>query len=414
MKHAEPLSMKHLIKMPPRKLETNVIYCADNLEVMKQLPSESIDLIYIDPPFGTNSLRKSKTWDKQVQGLSFYDSFGGGIKTYVSFMVDRLEQMHRLLKPTGSIYVHLDWHAVHYIKCKMDEIFGEKNLKNEIIWHYRSGNIAKNSFMRKHDNILFYSKNKELANFNMQYKKEYYKSLYPTKKISFKGANDAEDQHGKYRISQVDSVWEISHVFTLSKEHLPYPTQKPLALLERIIKASSNKGDIVADFFCGCGTTLSAAQKLDRKWLGVDANTEASKEIRKRMARDHSMKIDVTPLKNLTKAEALRLPHFEFEKYCVRCIGGIPTKKTPGRDGGVDGKLIKDGTPIEVKQSEKIGRPAVDKFHKHLRRNGRGIIIALSFSKEAKEEAHRLKVDEGKDLQLITLDTLIKNGTKAA
>ena len=193
-----------------------------------------------------------------------------------------------------------------------------------------------------------------------------------------------------------------------------WPTEKPKPLLERIIKTSSNPGDIVADFFCGCGTTLSVAQKLGREWVGVDANTEASKTIRKRMARDHSMKIDITPLKNLTRAEALRLNHFGFEKYCVRCIGGYPLKKTPGKDGGVDGKLIRDGTPIQVKQSKRIGRPTIDKFHKHLKRNGRGIIIALSFSKDAKEEAHRLKVDEGKDLKLITLDNLIKNGTKAA
>ena len=243
---------------------------------MKQLPTESIDLIYIDPPFNTGKQQKTN-------GIGYNDKANGGLSGYILFMRERLFQMHRLLKSTGSIYVHLDWHAVHYIKCKMDEIFGEKNLKNEIIWHYRSGNIAKNSFMRKHDNILFYSKNKELANFNMQYKKEYYKSIYPTKKISFKGANDAEDQHGKYRISQVDSVWEISHVFTLSKEHLPYPTQKPLALLERIIKASSNKGDIVADFFCGSGTSLLAAKKLGRKWIGCDISPKAVEIAQKRL-----------------------------------------------------------------------------------------------------------------------------------
>ena len=422
--------MKHLIKIPERTLETNVIYCADNLEVMKQLPNESIDLIYIDPPFGTNSLRKSKTWDQEVQGISFYDSFGGGVKSYVSFLSDRLEQMHRLLKPTGSIYVHLDWRAVHYIKCKMDEIFGEKNFQREIIWDIQclSGfkKTLANNWIRGHDSILFYSKKRKGFVFNKLYTPHDEKYLRRFNKIDKAGNRYFERQKGGPRRylkdvvkkgKRIGDVWSDIKSFQqicTSKERLPYPTQKPLALLERIIKASSNEGDIVADFFCGCGTTLSASQKLGRKWLGVDANTEASKTIRKRMARDHSMKIDITPLKNLTKAQALRLPHFEFEKYCVRCIGGIPTKKTPGRDGGIDGKLIKDGTPIEVKQSEKIGRPVVDKFHKHLRKNGRGIIIALSFSKEAKEEAHRLKVDEGKDLQLITLETLIKNGTKAA
>ena len=194
----------------------------------------------------------------------------------------------------------------------------------------------------------------------MQHKKEYYKALYPTKKLSFKGANDDEDKYGKFRISQVDSVWEIPHVFTLGKEHLPYPTQKPLSLLERIIQASSNKGDIVADFFCGCATTLSAAQKLGRYWVGVDASKDASVVIRKRMLRDHNLKIKITPLKNLTERQAKALSHFEFENYCVRCVGGVPTKKT--NDGGIDGYLIEDGTPIQVKQSESIGRGVLDSF----------------------------------------------------
>ena len=416
--------MKHLIKMPERTLEANVIYCADNLEVMKQLPNESIDLIYIDPPFGTNSLRKSKTWDQEVQGLSFYDSFGGGVKSYVSFMTDRLEQMHRLLKPTGSIYVHLDWRAVHYIKCKMDEIFGTKNFLNEIIWAYHgNASVPKKNFNKRYENILFYSKDNRKYKFNKQYL-PYREDQIKRYKLKDKNGKRYYINRNKtnpkgYRIYMREGLalsnnWTDIQNLTGQKEKIGYPTQKPLALLERIIKVSSNKGDVVADFFCGCGTTLSAAQKLGRKWVGVDANTKASKTIRKRMARDHSLKLDITPLKNLTKAQALKLSHFEFEKYCVRCIGGIPTKKTPGTDGGVDGKLIKDGTPIQVKQSEKIGRPVVDAFHKHLRRNGRGIIIALSFSKGAKEEAHRLKVDEGKDLQLISLDTLIKNGTKAA
>ena len=401
--------MSNLVKFPKNILKTNVVYCADNLEVMKQLPSESIDLIYIDPPFGKNAVRKSRAWDSQVQGLSFYESWGNGIYSYVAFMRDRLEQMHRLLKPTGSIYVHLDWKSVHYIKVEMDKIFGESNFKNEIIWHYRSGNIAKNNFMRKHDNILLYSKNKKLSKFNMQYRKEYYKALYPTKKLSFKGANDSEDKHGKYRTSQIDSVWEIPHVFTLGKEHLPYPTQKPLALLERIIKASSNENDVVADFFCGCATTLSAAQSLGRNWIGVDASKDASIVIRKRMLRDHNLKIEITPLKNLTMEQAKALDPFEFEKYCVRCIGGIPNEKQRG-DGGIDGTLIEDGTPIQVKKSENIGRPVIDSFYKHLKKNGRGIIIALSFGSGAKEEAMKLKL-EGYDLQLWTLKNILQEGT---
>ena len=160
------------------------------------------------------------------------------------------------------------------------------------------------------------------------------------------------------------------------------------------------------------GLFTSDAEKLERKWLGVDASKEASKVIRKRMVRDHNLKIEITPLKNLNKAQVLKLNPFEFESYCVRCVGGIPNEKQRS-DGGIDGKLIYDGTPIQVKKSPHIGRPVVDSFHKHLRKNGRGIIIALSFSKGAKEEASRLKVDEGKDLQLITLDKILSEGTNS-
>ena len=123
----------------------------------------------------------------------------------------------------------------------------------------------------------------------------------------------------------LSDVWSDINSFqqnSTAKERLPYPTQKPLALLERIIKASSNENDVVADFFCGCATTLSAAQNLGRNWIGVDASKDASVVIRKRMLRDHNLKIEITPLKNLTMEQAKALDPFEFEKYCVRCIGG--------------------------------------------------------------------------------------------
>ena len=375
---------------------------------MRQLPAESIDLIYIDPPFGTNSLRKSKAWNNEVQGFSFYDSYGGGIKSYVSFLSDRLEQMHRLLKPTGSIYVHLDWRSVHYIKVKMDEIFGEKNFVNEIIWCYQDQAGRKNArfYKKTHDTILWYSKNKSLYKINSIAKqslsdsfikrfRSYFNSNGQITYKTLKEKSPSVFKKLKCSPEKLNKVWVDKNKGTTmvdwwtdikplkkrsenSRELFFYPTQKPLSLLERIIETATNKGDIVADFFSGCGTTISTAEGLGRKWLGVDASKEASKVIRKRMARDHSLKIEITPLKNLNKAEVLRLNPFEFESYCVRCVGGIPNEKQRS-DGGIDGKLIYDGTPIQVKKSPNVGRPVIDTFHKHLRKNGRGIIIAISF-----------------------------------
>ena len=145
-------------------------------------------------------------------------------------------------------------------------VFGVKNFRNEIVWHYRTGGVSKKWFAKKHDTIFSYTKTNNYT-FNVQYMKQYY-----DKTPSFKDKNSGEDEKGYYNIVAQDDVFNIPAVFNMSKQRLGYPTQKPDALLERIIKASSNEGDIVADFFCGCGTTIAAAEKLNRKWIGVDIN----------------------------------------------------------------------------------------------------------------------------------------------
>ena len=152
----------NLIKMPKRVLKTNVIYCADNLEVMKQLPGDSIDLIYVDPPFNTGTLRKSKAWDQEVQIGDFDDKWGGGVNSYILWMNNRLREMHRLLKPTGILCVHLDYNATHYIKVELDKIFGKgspdrgmKHLVNEIIWKFsQGGGRSSNKFKNRHNYIF--------------------------------------------------------------------------------------------------------------------------------------------------------------------------------------------------------------------------------------------------------------------
>jgi len=200
-------------------------------------------------------------------------------------------------------------------------------------------------------------------------------------------------------------VWPILPLTSSSKERVGWDTQKPLVLLEKIIQMASKKGDLVGDFFCGCGTTLVAAHKLDRKYIGVDNSPKASKVIRQRL---NSLNIDVRELavKTLTKNQILELSPFEFQEYVIRCIGGEPNRSKVG-DGGIDGKLINDGTPIQVKKSPDVGRPVLDSFYKHLKINNRGVIIALSFGKGAYEEVAKLK-REGYDIELITLDDIME------
>lgn len=235
---------------------------------MAGLPQGACDLIYIDPPYGTSA-----------------DGRGGPVQDYVAFLASRIEAMHRLLAPNGSIYVHLDWRCVHYVKVLMDRVFGEAQFLNEIIWSYRSGSRPGRWFARKHDSILLYAKQagrhtfhclREGAYRTLDMKKDEQGRPYKSTRrgpIYFDPAGPA-----------LSDVWEMPFLSTVSKERVGYPSQKPLALLERIILASSNPGDLVADFFCGSGTTLVAAKRLGRRWLGVDINPEAVSIAERRLA----------------------------------------------------------------------------------------------------------------------------------
>lgn len=194
----------------------------------------------------------------------------------------RLWEMKCVLKETGSIYVHCDWHASHYIKCEMDKIFGYKNFVNEVIWCYKSGGASPNTcFSRKHDVLLFYVKSSNYF-FAPQKEKSYNRDF---KSYHFIGIHEFQDEIGWYTIVGMKDYWELDMVGRTSHERLSYPTQKPEALLERIIKASSNEGDVVADFFCGSGTTCAVAMKHNRHFIGCDSSPVAITVTRDRLVK---------------------------------------------------------------------------------------------------------------------------------
>ena len=317
--------------------------------------------------------------------------------------------MHGLLKTTGILCVHLDYKSVHYIKVELDKLFGygnpdkgSKHLVNEIIWCYGSGGASKKHFSKKHDTILVYSKTSNY-NFNCDSVREPYKEKCKVKHKTINGIKYLR----KNPLGRVPFDWfELPIITNTAKERIGYPTQKPIKLLNRFIKAFTNKNDIVADFFCGCGTTLSASQSLGRRWIGCDISKEASKVMRKRMARDHQLKIDILQLKSLTKLEILKLGHGEFEKYAVRSVGGTPTPNSKP----VDGYML-DGSPIEVKMTDKVGVGVLDKFHRFLQKNGRGYIVAKSFGRGFKDEVARLKLEEGLDVVFMTIDDIIRDAS---
>ncbi|MFT4245441.1 MAG: site-specific DNA-methyltransferase [Micrococcaceae bacterium] len=269
----------------------NKLIYGDNLKVLQKLiglkqagllkngdGSDGVRLIYIDPPFATGKKFESlKTKHKAYQ-----DKLTG--KDYLEWFRKRLVLLKDLLAEDGSIYVHLDYRKSHYVKVLMDEIFDENNFVNEIIWHYYSGGGSKKQFSKKHDTILLYQKSNKRT-FNLQYEKKYVLG----KKVGIEKLKKAdrewlEDENGVYTHILMRDTWYIPIINPLNKqERVNYPTQKPEALLERVIKASSNEGDIVLDCFGGSGTTAAVAEKLKRRWISCDIGELSIKTQQKRL-----------------------------------------------------------------------------------------------------------------------------------
>lgn len=237
----------------------NTIYHANNLNVLRSLPDSSVDLIYIDPPFNTGKVQFRNTGGKH---LCYSDSFGSN---FIEFLQLRCIEAHRILKPNGSMFVHADYREIHYIKVMLDLVFGRNNFINEIIWAYDFGGRSKSRWPAKHDNILFYAK--DANNFTFNYD-EIDRVPYKTK-----GGFVSKEKLRKGKT--LTDVWWNTIVPTNSKEKTGYPTQKPLAIVSRIVKVHSNKGNVVIDFFAGSGTTGKAAIDLDRKFILIDENPQA-------------------------------------------------------------------------------------------------------------------------------------------
>jgi DNA modification methylase len=416
-------------------METNIIYCGDCLIKLKELPDESVDLIYIDPPFSSNR-NYVAFWNEQEK-RHFEDRFEN-VRTYIDYMKPRVEQLYRVLKPTGSFYYHCDWHASHYIKVllDMDYLFGYKNFLNEIVWSYRRWPSKSKAYQRFHDIILYYAKNKGSHVFNTVYQDiaDITRKIHKGKKqqaLVIDGHRWSKDSAEKADKTPIGDAWYISTIAGNARERLGYPTQKPEALLERIIKASSNEGDIVLDAFCGCGTALVVAEREKRRWIGIDISPTACRVMAKRLKDECGVKegIDFW-IRDLPKAvEELRAyPAFEFQNWAVNAIGGIPSR-TKVRDKGIDGKLypiedikkekgkgidlfgdIDRYIPVQVKRTDQVGSPDIEKFETAMKRDKRdkGIFVGFSFSRDAEAEIRRAERDEGLEIEPITVIQIIE------
>lgn len=299
-------------------LQPNRLIFGDNLHIMRMLPSNSIDLIYIDPPFFSGR-NYNVLFGDQNEVRSFTDIWEGGMPGYITWLNARLLEMKRLLKPTGLIYVHVDWHASHYVKVELDKIFGYDNFRNEIVWCYAGGGVPKKDFPRKHDVIFRYSKSDDYC-----YKavfKPYTKGTIERGRTKVKGdivlrkegtplpdwwiSNLECDKCGNKLIENIKRIASPT-----DPEKIGYPTQKSEALLERITTTSSNPGEVVADFFCGGGTTPVVAQKLGRRWIACDISRIAVSVTRDRLLREFLSKDKKAIQQSLEKVPDISIEHW--------------------------------------------------------------------------------------------------------
>lgn len=413
----------------------NVLYYGDNLDVLRRhVKDESVDLVYLDPPFNSNAtynvlfaeqngsraaaqikaFEDTWRWDQEAardydetveQGgkvadalIAFRDLLGlSNMLAYLSMMAPRLVELRRVLKPTGSIYLHCDPTASHYLKVLMDAVFGAQNFRNEITWKRTSAHNDPHRYGRNTDTILFYTKSdtwtwnqlyqahnpEYLARFRKRdpsgrqwadwdlsakglsgggYRYEYKgtTSLWRVPLETMKRLDNEGRLHftarGGIRLKRylddtpgvpMQTLWaDISPINSQARERLGYPTQKPLALLERIVQASSNEGDVVLDPFCGCGTAISAAQKLKRQWIGIDITHLAINLIKYRLRDEYGVEagkdyqvigepVDLTGAAQLASDDP-----YQFQWWVLGLVGARPMEEKKGADRGIDGRLF--------------------------------------------------------------------------
>lgn len=470
---------------PSALVDTRVVYCGDCLDQLANLPEKCVDLVYIDPPFNSNR-NYEVFWGERKEKRAFEDRHAS-TQAYIDYMRPRCVQLKRVLKDTGSYYYHCDWHASHYVKVMLDQIFGQSNFRSEIIWRRTNAKgLAFRGFPNNHDTIFYYAGpdgftwNRQFREHDPDYIKQFYRHtdsdgrkyrlsdltnpnpdrpnltyewnghtrVWRWTKERMQKAHDEGIIHysstglasSKRYLDEmegqpIDTVWEdILPVQAQSNERLGYPTQKPLALLERIINASSNPNDIILDAFCGCGTALVAAQNLGRQWIGIDVSPTACRVMAKRLRDVCTMK-ESEPLWRAHRTEAFvvrdlpwtleklrAIPPFEFENWAVIALGGIPNTVQVG-DMGIDGRIFPVGTkpddqhsmfagdwfPIQVKQTEKVGRPDVDQFEAVMEREDRqrGFFVAFGYSSDAEQEVAQFHKRTGRIIKLITVQEIL-------
>ena len=460
------------VKVPKKKAtkvthSEDALYYGDNLPVLRdKIKSESIDLIYLDPPFNSNAnynVLFGGNGKSQAQIHAFQDTWHWGpeaetnyadvmaqggraadvlealrrflgdndMMAYLAMMTPRLIELKRVLKKTGSIYLHCDPTASHYLKLIMDAVFGVKHFQNEIIWHYRKWSTGKYQFQRNHDVIFFYSASDTKDRvFNQLYMERAASTL---KRFGTARIISGYDEDGRRLPAEMaeeeslgvrqDDVWDIGRVPPIKQL---FPTQKPEKLLDRIIRASSNEGDVVLDPFCGCGTAVVVAQQLRRRWIGIDITHLAIGLIEFRLQDAFGIRPkvlgapeDLDGARNLFERDP-----FQFEAWAVTRILGIKPNESQRGDGGIDGVgrfyLGRDGSGkeqygkilVSVKGGKKTGVAMIRDFRGAMEREKAELGVFISLSKPTADmtaeaaRAGRYREIKGRDFPRIQIFTV--------
>ena len=421
--------------------DPNRLIWGDNLHVMRQIPSNSVDLIYIDPPFFSGR-QYNVMWGDENERRSFDDIWEDGMPGYLIWLNARVHEMRRLLKDTGSIYVHCDWHASHYIKMEMDKIFGYGNFLNELVWCYRGGGVPKDRFARKHDIIFWYKKGTK-CKFNLDavrvpYSGESLERLTYTAR-AFRPSGTYDTYRPNEKGKHPEDYFDIQPLMPSEKvERIGYPTQKPLELLQRLIEAASDPGDLVADFFVGGGSFVAAASgvrsvrtekgrpavqfrpEIGRRWIACDQSRVAVAVTAERLKQAAVTRgLEDAPIPDFTvehwgiyEAERLSaMPAVQFREFVLRAWGA--TRSGEADDGpdihgwrnqlpvwvGEPG-LVSQATAADVRAFANAIRRTVQYQQANLRD---GVMLAWGFGPDAEDVAARLRRQEAIDVNFVRL-----------
>lgn len=360
----------------------------DSLTLLKKVSDNSVDLVYLDPPFFTQ--KKHKLSSKNSETIFEFDDKWLSSNDYILFLRERLIEIRRVLKPTGSIFFHCDKAASHYVRILLDEIFGASNFQSEIIWSYKRWSNSKKGLLNSHQNIYFYSKNASFK-FNQIY--DEYSSTTNIDQIFQKRQRNSDgktqykaSQDGTYELIEakkgvpLNDVWNIPYLNPKARERVGYPTQKPILLLERIINIVTDKGDLVLDPFCGSGTTLVAAKILEREYIGFDISDDAIELSKQRL---------LNPVKTHSQLLIKGVGAYKNQDAEVRSLIEKLGIQSVERNKGIDGfvKLVDEIKPIPVKiQSDTESlEEAQNKLIKAAKKNGFKQMVIISKSESTSD-----------------------------